>query len=140
ATIGRYVRYRRHRTKVLVADPENSAFLDGWATNSSDVTVEGTSRIEGIGRPRIEPSFIGGVVDAMLRAPDAASSAAMRWTSDHLGRSVGPSTGTNVWASLCLASRMAEAGEQGSIVTLLCDGGERYAASYQNDEWLTAQG
>ena len=136
ATIGRFVRYRRHATRLMVADPEYSAFLDGWATDSSDVTTGVQSRIEGIGRPRVEPSFVGGVVDDMMRVPDGASIAAMRWTSDKLGRSVGASTGTNVWASLQLASTMAEAGESGSIVTLLCDGGERYVGRYDDDAWL----
>jgi cysteine synthase A len=31
-------------------------------------------------------------------------------------------------------------GEHGSIVTLLCDGGDRYANTYYSDEWLAAQG
>ncbi len=140
ATIGRYVRYRRHDTRILVADPEGSAFHAGWAADSSDVVTTTTSRIEGIGRPRIEPSFVGGVIDDMLQVPDGASLAAMAWTSARLGREVGPSTGTNVWASLVLATRMAEAGESGSIVSLLCDGGERYRASHADPAWVTAQG
>ena len=140
ATIGRYVRYRRHDTRVLVADPEGSAFLEGWTTDSSDVVTGTTSRIEGIGRPRIEPSFVGGVIDDMLRVPDGASLAAMAWTSHRLGRDVGPSTGTNVWAALTLATRMADAGESGSIVSLLCDGGERYRASHADPAWVTEQG
>ncbi len=55
------------------------------------------SRIEGIGRPRVEPSFLSGVVDRMVAVPDAASIAAARHVSAVLGRRVGPSTGTNVW-------------------------------------------
>ena len=39
------------------------------------------SRIEGIGRPRVEPSFVPDVVDRMICVPDAASLAAMRATS-----------------------------------------------------------
>ena len=35
---------------------------------------------------------------------------------------------------------MRAAGEAGSIVTLLCDGGERYAHTYFSDDWLAAQG
>ena len=136
ATIGRFVRYRRHSTRLLVADPENSAFLEGWEADSSAVETGLPSRIEGIGRPRVEPSFVGGVIDDMLRVPDAASIAAMRWTSDRLGRLVGGSTGTNVWASLVVASRMRRAGEEGSIVTLLCDAGERYLSTYYDDAWL----
>ena len=36
------------------------------------------SRIEGIGRPRVELSFMPEIVDRMIRVPDAASIAAMR--------------------------------------------------------------
>ncbi len=140
ATIGRYVRYRRHDTRLLVADPEGSAFYEGWSLDSSDVVTATTSRIEGIGRPRIEGSFVGGVIDDMMQVPDGASIAAMTWTSARLGRDVGPSTGTNVWAALTLATAMAEAGETGSIVTLLCDGGERYRGSHADPDWLAAHG
>ena len=140
ATIGRFVRYRRFATRIAVADPENSAFYGGWATDRSDVTTDTPSRIEGIGRMRVEPSFVGGVIDDMVQVPDAASIATMRWVSGILGRPVGGSTGTNVWASLELIGQMRADGEQGSVVTLLCDGGERYAHTYYDDSWLAAKG
>lgn len=139
ATIGRFIRYRRHDTRLLVADPERSAFYEGWETDSSDVVTQAPGRIEGIGRMRIEPSFVGGVVDDMMKVPDAASIATTRWVSARLGRLVGGSTGTNVWAALQVASRMRSAGHEGSIVTLLCDAGERYTRSYFDDDWLAAQ-
>jgi cysteine synthase A len=137
ATIGRFVRYRRHDTRVVVADPENSAFYGGWEADRSDITTDQPSRIEGIGRMRVEKSFVGGVIDDMVHVPDAASIAAMRWVSAILGRRVGGSTGTNVWASLQLIGEMRAAGESGSVVTLLCDGGERYGNTYYSDSWLT---
>ncbi len=140
ATIGRFIRYRRHATRLLVADPENSAFLEGWDSDTSDAVTEIPGRIEGIGRMRVEPSFVGGVVDDMMRVPDAASIATSRWVSERLGRLVGGSTGTNMWAALQVAERMREAGETGSIVTLLCDGGERYTHTYFDDAWLADRG
>jgi len=139
ATIGRYVRYRRHDTRVCVADPEGSAFHPGWHDDDPDATGPG-SRIEGIGRPRVEPSFVPGVVDDVVRVPDAASIAAARWCTATLGRSAGGSTGTSLWAALGLLDRMRRDGEQGSVVTLLCDGGERYAQTYYDDGWVAAQG
>ncbi len=48
-------------------------------------------QMEGIGRPRAEPSFIPGVVDEMRKIPDAASIATTHWLSDILGRKVGAS-------------------------------------------------
>jgi len=136
ATIGRYVRYRRFDTRIAVADPENSAFYGGWEADRTDVTTDTPSRIEGVGRMRVEPSFVCGVIDDMVRVPDAASIAAMRWVSRILGNPVGGSTGTNVWAALGLICQMREDGESGSVVTLLCDGGDRYAHTYFDDAWL----
>ena len=58
--------------------------------------------------------------------------------ASQLGRKVGASTGTNMWGALQLAARMREAGRTGSIVTLLCDSGERYLETYYNAEWVQA--
>jgi cysteine synthase A len=135
ATIGRYIRYRRHVTRLAVVDPEHSAFFPGWRDDDSDV-VGRPSRIEGIGRPRVEPSFVPGVVDRMIAVPDAASVATARAVESVLGRRVGPSTGTNLWGALRLAREMDVAGERGSIVTLLCDSGDRYGHTYYDDGWL----
>ena len=139
ATIGRYVRYRRHQTRLAVVDPEGSAFYDSWVDGDATLTAPG-SRIEGIGRPRVEPSFLPSVIDRMYRVPDAASIACMRWTAEVTGRSVGGSTGTNVWGALQIIGEMRDRGERGSVVTLICDGGERYAHTYLSDDWLAAQG
>ncbi len=139
ATIGRYLRYRQLSTQLCVVDPEGSAFYESFTTGALDVTAPG-SRIEGIGRPRVEPSFVPGVIDRMIQVPDAASIAAMRWCSSVTGRPVGASTGTALWGALQLAAEMRSRGEQGSIVTLICDGGERYAHTYYSDTWLVGHG
>jgi cysteine synthase A len=140
ATIGRYIRYRRHATHLSVADVERSAFFDGFRTGDPDCRCEQPTRIEGIGRPRVEPSFIPGVIDHMVRIPDAASIAAMHILSRRLGRRVGGSTGTNFVAVCARADRMRRSGEEGSIVTLICDSGERYANTYYSDAWLQSAG
>ncbi|WP_114854069.1 PLP-dependent cysteine synthase family protein [Brachybacterium sp. YJGR34] len=140
ATFGRLLRYRRLPTALCVADVENSAFFDGWVQGDPSVTTEHGSRIEGIGRPRVEPSFVPGVVDRMIRVPDAASVAAARHLSDHLGRRVGASTGTNLVASAQLIAQMRARGENGSVLTLLCDPGDRYTDTYFDDDWVAAQG
>ncbi|WP_421843608.1 PLP-dependent cysteine synthase family protein [Mycobacterium sp.] len=140
ATIGRYIRYRRHATRLCVVDPENSAFYPAYAEGRYDIVMPTSSRIEGIGRPRVEPSFLPGVVDRMVAVPDAASIAAARHVSAVLGRRVGPSTGTNLWGAFGLLAEMVAAGRSGSVVTLLADSGDRYADTYFSDEWVSAQG
>ena len=57
-----------------------------------------------------------------------------------LGRRYGGSSGTNLAACLLLAARMRAAGARGSIVTLLCDRGERYADTLFDPAWLARHG
>ena len=140
ATLGRYVRYRRHGTRVLCADAERSVFFDYYRTGDASLTLDCGSRIEGIGRPRVEASFLPSVIDAMCKVPDALSLAAMHYLARRLGRHVGGSSGTNLIGALLVAQRMVAAGETGSLVAILCDGGERYASTYYDDAWLAAQG
>jgi cysteine synthase A len=139
ATIGRYLRYRRLPTRLAVVDPEGSAFFPGWRDGDPATAGRG-SRIEGIGRPRVEPSFVPTIVDRMVCVPDAASLAAMRHLERATGRRAGGSTGTNLWGAFGLIAEMLAAGRTGSVVTLLCDGGERYACTYYDDDWVAAQG
>jgi cysteine synthase A len=140
ATIGRYARYRRLDTKLCVVDPEGSAFWPAYLAGDWTVSTGRGSRIEGIGRPRVEASFQPAVVDRMVQVPDAASLAAMRAGSAVLGRRVGGSTGTNLCGAFALIAEMLAAGHRGSVVTLICDGGERYADTYYSDEWVARQG
>jgi cysteine synthase A len=139
ATIGRFTRLMRYPTRLCVVDPEDSMFYSHWTGDASAFTGR-PSRIEGIGRQRVEPSFLPDVIDRMLQVPDAASIATMRLVRARTGRSVGGSTGTNVWGAFVLAAEMLSHGESGSIVTLICDGGERYSGTYYSDAWLGEQG
>jgi cysteine synthase len=139
STIGRYIRYDPDlcgRTRVLVVDPERSVFRDYWRTGDRNLISLQPSRIEGIGRPRVEPSFLRDVVDDVITVPDAASIATIHWLEDVLGRKCGGSTGTNLWGTLQIAAAMHARGETGSLVTLICDSGERYRTSYYNPEWI----
>jgi len=138
ATIGRYIRCQGYDTRLVVVDPENSVFFDYWQKRDSTLRSPIGSKIEGIGRPRVEPSFIADVVDEMLRVPDAASVATAQWLETQLGRKVGASTGTNMWGALQLAAQMRSEGRHGSIVTLLCDSGERYLETYYDPQWVAA--
>jgi cysteine synthase A len=140
ATIGRYLRYRRYPTRLCVVDPEHSAFFPAFAQGCLDIVTGASSRIEGIGRPRVEPSFLPDVVDRMVTVPDAASIAACHHVSAVLGRRVGPSTGTNVWGCFGLLAEMIAQHRSGSVVTLIADSGDRYADTYFDAEWLSSHG
>ncbi|MES2868528.1 MAG: PLP-dependent cysteine synthase family protein [Pseudomonadota bacterium] len=136
STLGRYIRYKGHDTRLIVVDPENSVFYESYRTGDRSLTSPHGSRIEGIGRPQVEPSFLPDVIDDMLKVPDAASIATLYWLEKLLGKKPGGSTGTNMWGALNVALQMQEQGLQGSIVTLMCDSGERYLDTYYDRDWV----
>lgn len=138
ATIGRFIRYQRHHTQLCVAEPEGSVFSAYHRSGDATLQAPG-SRIEGIGRPRVEASFIRTLIDRMIDVPDVDSLAAMHALGRLLGRKLGPSTGTNFAAVLTLAHEMRERGEQGSVLSLICDGGERYQHSYHDPAWVQSR-
>ncbi|MEV7867425.1 PLP-dependent cysteine synthase family protein [Streptomyces sp. NPDC088124] len=140
ATIARYVHYMQYDTRICVPDPENSCFFDGWTRHDDRARSTRGSRIEGIGRPRMEPSFVPGAIDRMMKVPDAASVAAVRALEGAIGRKAGGSTGTGLWSALRIVAEMVARGSTGSVVTLLCDPGDRYLDKYYSDAWLAGQG
>ena len=138
ATIGRFIRYKHHGSRLCLADPEGSAFSPYWHTGDSSVTRAG-SRIEGIGRPAPVASFLPTLIDRVVDTPNTDSIAGMLFLESLLGRKVGPSTGCNFAAMLLLAHEMQKSKQQGSIVSLICDSGNRYLHNYQNPQWRSEQ-
>ncbi|UUS29390.1 PLP-dependent cysteine synthase family protein [Streptomyces changanensis] len=138
-SLARHARFTNRKVKVCVTDPENSAFFPGWRENNRGATARG-SRIEGIGRPVVEPSFLFPLVNRMIQVPDPASIATMRVAADRLGVRPGASTGTALFGALKILHEMHERGERGTVVTVLCDPGERYLDTYYDDEWLRQRG
>jgi cysteine synthase A len=136
ATLGRYIRYRGYDTRLVVVDPEHSVFYDSYINKDPALLSERSSRIEGIGRPRVEKSFQPDVIDEMRKVPDAASVATILWLEKLIGRKAGASTGTNLWGALLVANEMMRDGQKGSIVSLMCDSGERYLDTYYDPDWV----
>jgi cysteine synthase A len=137
ATLGRYIRFKGYATELTVVDPENSVFYDSYMTNDPTLTASCSSKIEGIGRPKVEQSFQPGVIDHMIKVPDAASVATILWLEKLIGRKAGPSTGTNLWGALQIAQSMVRDGKKGSIITVMCDSGERYLNTYYDPDWVS---
>ncbi|MEH6576532.1 MAG: PLP-dependent cysteine synthase family protein [Amphritea sp.] len=136
ATLGRYIRYKGYNTQLLVVDPENSTFYDCFVTRDRSIKSGIGSRIEGIGRPQVEASFQPDVIDQMMQVPDAASVATIHWLEKLIGRKAGASTGTNLWGAIQVARQMQREQQTGSIVTLMCDSGERYLDTYYDETWV----
>lgn len=136
ATLGRYILYKGYDAELVVVDPENSVFYEGFQTGDLRITANTSSRIEGIGHPKVGLSFQPDVISRMIKVSDTASVAAMLWLEKLIGRKAGPSTGTNLWGTLIESANLIKAGKSGAVVTLMCDSGDRYLDTYYNSDWV----
>lgn len=139
ATIGRYLRYRGLATRLCVAEPSGSAFAQGWKQGNRNAIATAATVIEGIGRSRVEPGFLFEIVDLVVEVNDVDSIAAAWQLESLFGRRYGGSSGTNLVACLELATAMRARDESGSIVSLLCDRGDRYDQTLFDPDWLDAR-
>jgi cysteine synthase len=127
---------KKPRVKIVLADPEGSA-LYGWV-KSNDLTVAGSSITEGIGQSRVPDNLGGGaVIDDAVKIPDAEALEHIFDVLIHEGLSVGTSSGINIAAAVRVARDL---GPGHTIVTILADGGARYASKLFNVEFLREKG
>ena len=84
----------------------------------------GKHGIQGIGAGFIPPVLDVSLIDEVIPCTDEDAFATSRRLAREEGLVVGISSGANVWAALELARRPENAGK--TIVTVLCDTGERY--------------
>ncbi|HEY4389549.1 MAG TPA: hypothetical protein VGN34_34340, partial [Ktedonobacteraceae bacterium] len=129
-----------YETQVCVVDPEKSVYYDYYQTHNEQLTVQGGSGVEGIGRPQVEPSFLPSIIDRMEKVPNAASYAAIHVLEEIVGKRYGGSTGTNFYGACLLMAEMERLQQRGSIVIIGCDAGELYRDTYYNAQWLSENG
>ena len=125
---------KNQKIRIVLADPEGSG-LYGWVKNN-DLTIEGSSITEGIGQSRVPDNLAGAPIDDAERIPDAEGLEQIFELLIHEGLSVGTSAGINVAAAIRVAKAM---GPGHTIVTVLCDGGARYASKLFNPEFLRSK-
>jgi cysteine synthase A len=126
---------RNPRVRIILADPEGSA-LYGWV-KSNDLTVKGSSITEGIGQSRVPENLAGAPIDDAERIGDAEALEQIYDLLIHEGLSVGTSSGINVAAAIRVAKSL---GPGHTIVTVLCDGGARYASKLFDPQFLVERG
>ncbi|MBN9497167.1 MAG: cysteine synthase A [Alphaproteobacteria bacterium] len=117
--------------KIGIADPHGAALYSYFTTG--ELKSEGGSITEGIGQGRITANLEGLKVDHAYRIADAE---AVQIVFDLLleeGLFLGASSGINVAGAIALAKTL---GPGHTIVTILCDGGARYASKLFNPDFL----
>jgi len=135
AGAGQYLKERRSSVRVILADPMGSGLYH--YVKHGEVKAEGSSVTEGIGNGRVTKNLEGAPIDDAVRVDDATALTMLFRLLKEEGLYLGGSTGINVAAAVALARAM---GRGHTIVTVLCDGGERYRSRLYNPAWLRQKG
>ncbi len=125
-----YLKERNANVRTVVCDPYGSSLYSHVRCGTLD--VEGESNAEGIGIKRITDNFAGAPVDDAIRIDDRTMVEMADWLLREEGLYLGGSASLNVAG----AARFARTLPPGStVVTILCDGGDRYRSKLWNPAW-----
>ncbi len=121
--------------RIGLADPEGAALYSFYTTGEFD--SPGSSITEGIGQGRITANLEGFTPDMAWRIPDDEALPIIFDLLEHEGLCLGGSSGINVAGAIRMAREM---GPGHTIVTILCDYGNRYQTKLFNPDFLRAKG
>jgi cysteine synthase A len=121
--------------QIGLADPEGAALYEYYT--HGELKSSGNSITEGIGQGRITANLKDVVVDRAYQIPDSEALPYVFDLLEHEGLCLGGSSGINVAGAVRLARDL---GPGKTIVTVLCDYGNRYQSKLFNPEFLRAKG
>ena len=130
-----YLREQNPALKIGLADVPGAS-LYSWFTEGV-LKGEGGSVAEGIGVNRITGNLNGLSVDHAYRIEDAEFLPILFDLVREEGLSLGPSSGVNIAGAIRMARDL---GPGHTIVTVLCDAGQRYASKIYDQAFLNARG
>ena len=137
AGLSLFLKSRNPKLQAYLVDPQGSSLRSYVQQGTMDVLCPGKTIAEGIGINRITANFAAATVDGAVSVDDRELVAAAHYLLKREGLCVGPSAALNLCGAVKLARKM---GPGHTIVTILCDGGERYASKLFNKEWLKEKG
>jgi cysteine synthase A len=132
AGISRYLKERSNSIAIACADPHGSAMYELFKHGEAK-TTPGGSITEGIGLGRVTPVIETAKVDDAFLIPDEEAVTVIYELLEHEGLCLGGSTGINVAGAIRLAKQL---GPGKTIVTILCDSGNRYQSKLFNPEFM----
>ena len=121
--------------KIGLADPEGAALHAFYTTGKLE--SPGSSITEGIGQGRITANLEGFRPDFSYRVPDAEALPLVFEMLEGEGICLGGSSGINIAGAIRMAREM---GPGHTIVTVLCDYGNRYQSKLFNPAFLKEKG
>ena len=134
AGVGRYLKEQNPNVRIALSDPDGSSLYAHYT--HGELKAEGNSISEGIGQGRITANLAEAPIDTAYRLSDIE---ALPYIYDLMraeGLYLGGSTAINVAGAVAMARDL---GPGHTIVTILCDSGQRYQSKVWNPEFLRSK-
>jgi cysteine synthase A len=135
AGVALYLKQQNPQVQCVLADPHGSAIYS-WA-KGGELAMEGSSITEGIGNSRVTANLEGAPIDDAVRIDDQSAIDIIYQLLWREGLFLGGSVGINVAGAVETARRL---GPGHTIVTVLCDSGDRYRSRLYDGDWLATKG
>lgn len=134
AGVGLALKAKKPAVKIVLADPMGSALYSHVKTGV--LKSEGSSITEGIGQGRVTENFAAAPLDDAVQVSDTEALPVLYDLIENEGLALGGSSAINVTAAIKIAQQL---GPGHTIVTILCDGAQRYASKLFNPEFLRSK-
>ena len=131
AGVSAYLKHRNPKVVTAAADPMGAAIYS-WI-KTGELKSQGSSISEGIGQGRVTGNLDGARIDDAFQIPDTEMLPILYDLLQKEGLLLGGSSGINVAGAIRLARPL---GPGKTIVTVLCDSGQRYQSKLFNPEFL----
>ena len=135
AGVGKFLKAQNQSIKVGLADPEGSALFSYY--RDGKLKSDGDSISEGIGQGRVTANLAEAPIDMAFCLSDRDALPLIFDLMRDEGLYLGGSSAINVAGAVEMAREM---GPGHTIVTILCDSGQRYQSKVWNPEFLRTRG
>ncbi len=134
AGVGQALKSKNPGVRIVAADPMGAAIYS-WVKHGK-LEATGSSITEGIGQNRVTKNLEGARIDDAFQVTDEEAVTVLFDLLEHEGLCLGGSSGINVAGAMKVARDM---GPGHTIVTVLCDYGQRYQGKLYNAEFLRSK-
>ena len=131
---GLFLKEKNKKIKIALSDPFGSGLYNYY--QNGEMKSEGNSITEGIGQGRVTKNLENCPIDLSFRISDNNALTVIFDLLKDEGLFLGGSSGINVAGAIQLAK---ELGPGHTIVTILCDSGQRYQSKIWNPEFLKSK-
>ena len=129
-----YLKSQNPDIQIGLADPHGSALYNHY--KNGELSADGNSISEGIGQGRITANLEDVIVDRAYQISDDEALPIIYDLMQHEGLYLGGSSAINIAGAMKMAKDL---GPGHTIVTILCDSGQRYQSKVWNPEFLRSK-